>query len=78
MDRQTIVERVVDVMIETFDLEDLAYHDDLVASDIAGWDSLSNIRFMVAIEQAFGLRLTMGQWQGLHKVGDLVDLLAKG
>ncbi|KAG5716495.1 hypothetical protein E4T56_gene9519 [Termitomyces sp. T112] len=63
---------------DSFDLDEIAYRDDLTAADVAGWDSLSNIRFMVAVEQEFGRRLSMGQWQGLKSLGDLVELLAQG
>ncbi len=75
MTRDQVIERLTDVLIDTFDDDDLVYRDDLTAHDVAGWDSLSNIRFMVAVEQAFGTRLTIAQWQSMARVGDLVDLL---
>lgn len=78
MNRDDIIARIVAVMEETFDLDAVAYRDELSAADIPEWDSLSNIRFMVAIEQAFGRRLTMPQWQGLTCLGDLVAVLGEG
>lgn len=78
MDRNAIADRVVEVMKDSFDLDEITYRDDLTAADVAGWDSLSNIRFMVAVEQEFGRRLSMGQWQSLKSLGDLVELLAQG
>ena len=76
MQRSEIIEKIMDILADTFDEEDIAYRDDLSAADVPGWDSLSNIRFMVAVEQAFGRKFTIGQWQGLKQLGDLVDLLA--
>ncbi len=76
MTREDVTAQVPQVVEEPFDIEGLAYADTLTAGDIEGWDSLSNIRFMVAIEQAFGVRLTMAQWQGTTCLGDLVDLLS--
>lgn len=75
MNREDVIAKVMVVVEDTFDTDNLAYADTLTAADIEGWDSLSNIRFMVAIEQAFGRRLTMAQWQGTTCLGDLVDLL---
>lgn len=78
MNRDDIIARIVAVMEDTFDLDTVEYRDDLTAVDVAGWDSLSNIRFMVAVEQEFGRRLTMPQWQGLQSLGDLVAVLSEG
>jgi acyl carrier protein len=77
MSRTDVIATVMEVVEDTFDVTDLAYADSLTAAEVDGWDSLSNIRFMVAIEQAFGRRLTMAQWQAMANLGDLVDLLAK-
>lgn len=74
-DRQEVIGRVVEVMLDTFEADDIPYRDSLTAADVDGWDSLSNIRFMVAIEQEFGRKLTIPEWQSLKCVGDLVDLL---
>lgn len=75
MVRSEIIDLVVQVMQESFDLDTIDYRDNLTAADVPGWDSLSNIRFMVAVEQEFGRRLSMAQWQALKSVGDLVDFL---
>lgn len=77
MERAEIIEKLMDVFVDTFDEDDIAYRDDLTAADVAGWDSLSNIRFMVAVEQAFGRKFTIGDWQGLKQLGDLVNLLSE-
>ena len=75
MTRNDVIARISEVLIDTFDDDDIVYRDDLTAKDVDGWDSLSNIRFMVAVEQAFGCKLTMAQWQSFDSVGDLVDML---
>lgn len=63
------------VFADTFDEDDIEYRDDLTAADVPDWDSLSNIRFMVAVELAFGRKFTIAEWQGLKQLGDLVALL---
>lgn len=75
MTREETITKVMLVLADTFDNEEVVYDDDLTADDVEGWDSLSNIRFMVAIEEAFGRTLSIGQWQSLERLGELVDIL---
>lgn len=76
MDRDAVIDKLMEVFADTFDDDEIAYRDDLTAADVAEWDSLSNIRFMVAVEQAFGRKFSIGDWQNLKQLGDLVTLLA--
>jgi len=76
MTREDVIEQLMAVLAETFDNDDIVYHDDLTARDVDGWDSLSKIRFMVAIEESFGVTLTIAQWESFERLGDLVDSLA--
>ncbi len=76
MDRNEIIGRLMPVMHDTFDNDDIVYRDDLSAKDVEEWDSLSNIRFMVSVEKAFKIRFSSVQWEGLKQLSDLVDLIA--
>lgn len=78
MTRGLVIDTMMSVLSDTFDNDDLCYRDDLTAKDVEGWDSLSNIRFMVAIEEAFGRTLSIAEWQSFERLGDLVDMLARG
>lgn len=73
MERSEITQKITELMEDVFDVDDLEYSDDLDASQIEEWDSLSNIRFVVAIEQAFGIRFTNKEVENLSNVGELVD-----
>lgn len=64
-------------MEDAFDEDDIAYSDDLTADDIEEWDSLSNVRFIVSVEQAFGVRFTVGEIEGFANVGELVDKIVE-
>lgn len=77
MDRETIIEKLVETMEDVFDVDDIEYADGLSAADIEEWDSLSNIRFMVAVEKEFGFRFSNKEIEGLQNVGQLVDLIAE-
>lgn len=46
------------------------------AGDIPGWDSLSNVRVILAIERRFGIRFTSRQIVDLACVGDIAEIIA--
>ncbi|MFC6911725.1 acyl carrier protein [Novosphingobium lubricantis] len=45
------------------------------AADVEEWDSLSNIRFVVAVEKQFGFRFSNSEIEGLQNVGEMVALI---
>ncbi|MFN3469051.1 MAG: acyl carrier protein [Novosphingobium sp.] len=77
MERSAITAQLTEIMIDVFDLDELEYRDDLSAADIEEWDSLSNIRFMVAVEKEFGFRLSNSEIESLKNVGEMVDLIER-
>ena len=75
MSRDEIIAKLVEIMVDVFDVDDLEYDDKLSAVDIEEWDSLSNIRFIVAVEGAFSVRFSNKEVEALQNVGDLVALI---
>lgn len=77
MQREQIVSRMVSLMEDAFDEEELKYSDALTADDIEEWDSLSNVRFVVSVERAFGVRFSVAEIEGFKNVGELVDKIVE-
>jgi acyl carrier protein len=73
--RDEIREKLRKLMADAFDLDSLSIVDATTAADIEEWDSLSHIRLMVAVERAFGFRLSNAEIAGLNSVGDLVTAI---
>jgi acyl carrier protein len=73
--REEVIKRLVPIMVETFEEEDIVYSDTLSADDVEEWDSLSHIRFMVAVEREFKVRFTTSEIEGFKNAGELVDAL---
>lgn len=76
MNREEITGIVTEIMCDVFDLDELTYDDSLSADVIEEWDSLSHIRFIVAVEKRFGFRFSSAEIEGFSRVGDLVDSIA--
>ena len=73
MDRAEIVAKIQDVMIDVLDLDELNLTETTTAKDVEGWDSLSHLRLIVAVEQHFGLKFTTGEIERFKNVGDMVS-----
>jgi acyl carrier protein len=61
------------VFRDVFDDESIVIEPDTTAPDIEGWDSLSNIELLVAIEKTFsGVKFNTGEVANLRNVGEMV------
>lgn len=76
MDQNAIIEQLTEVMGEVFDLDELEYDESMSAADIEEWDSLSNIRFVVAVEKEFGIRFSNSEIEAIENVGQLTALIS--
>lgn len=70
-----IYAKLLPIFQDVFDRDDIVVGPELSASDVIEWDSLSNIRLFVAIEQAFSIRFTSDEVTTLQNVGELVDAI---
>lgn len=78
MTEPPVWDRVVAVLRETFDDAKLEVARETTADDVDGWDSLTNVELMVALESKFGVRFHTGEIARLRNVGELVDVIEKG
>lgn len=75
MTREEIYVRLHEVFREVFDDEDIILNDETTADDIEDWDSLEHINLIVAVEQEFKTKFSMGEVTALKNVGEMADLL---
>ena len=69
-------ERVRAVVAEVFGDDDIVLESSTTAADVEGWDSVSNIEVMVALEHEFGVRFNTGEMANLANLGQLVALIS--
>lgn len=68
----TVIERLNRVFQEVFDDDSLQVGPQTTANDVDGWDSLSHINLIVAVEAEFSIRFSQKELLGLRNVGDLL------
>jgi acyl carrier protein len=75
MSRVQVYEKLTELFRDIFDDDAIVVSDNTTAMDVEGWDSLSNIQLILAVESAFRIRLSVAQVSSLAKLGDLVSII---
>jgi acyl carrier protein len=70
-------EKLQEIFRDLFDDDNIVLTDDTSAKDIAGWDSLTNVKLIVRVEKAFKIRFGTGEVVGINNVGELEALITK-
>lgn len=64
-------ERVQGVFEEVFDDDKLQLRDDMSSKDVPGWDSLAQVKLIVALEQEFNTKFSTHEMMSMASVGDI-------
>lgn len=70
-----IYPKLTQIFRDVFGDDSLVATPTMTAKDVAGWDSLRNIRLMLTIEKAYGVRFSASEIGKLQNVADLVHLV---
>ena len=77
MTRDEIYVRLNAVFRDVFDNKDIIVSESTTAKDIEGWDSLTHISLLSAIEDEFGMEFSMGEAVKMKNVGDMVAIIER-
>ena len=77
MERNEILKRVEEIFREELEQENLVLSDETTADDVDGWDSLSHVQLVAAMEEAFGIEFKSREILSWDNVGDLIDSIEK-
>lgn len=73
MNKEETKEQVQEVFRDILDDEDLILTDNTTAHDVDGWDSLSHIQLVVAMEKHFKIKFSAKEILSWKNVGELID-----
>ena len=73
MDRSEILAALNPIFVDAIDNDDVKLTYDTTAGDVDGWDSLTHIQLVVAIEKHFKIRFTAKEIQSWKNVGEHTD-----
>jgi len=69
------IEQLTGVFRTVFNDPDIQLNPETIASDIEGWDSLSHVNLIMAIEKSFKIRFNQKELMTFKRVGDMIRCL---
>lgn len=65
------LETMQEIFRQVFDDDTIILNSEMTANEVDGWDSLSHINLILAIENKFKIRFTQRELMTFSNVGDL-------
>lgn len=75
MSRDKIYDKLTEIFIDVFDIEDIHIVDSTTSKDVVGWDSLTHITLIGVIEDEFNIKFDMVDLPKMKDVGTMVTLI---
>ncbi len=67
-----VTEELTAIFREVFDDEGIQLTPELTADDVEGWDSLSHVNLIIAIEMKFKIEFTQKEIRSFANVGEMI------
>lgn len=77
MTREEVFKQLNEVFRDVFEDDTIVVNDGTTAEDIEDWDSFEHINLIVAVEEKFGMKFSMGQVTAMKNVGEMADIILK-
>ena len=75
MEKTAVVEKLNPVFRQVFNNPSIVVTDEMTASDVDGWDSLSHMLLITEVENAFGIKFKLRELNKMKNVGDMIEII---
>lgn len=75
MNKNDITLKVKEILIKVLDHEGFEMKDELVASDVSGWDSLTHMIIISSIEEEFGIKFKLKDLNKMKNMGSMIEII---
>jgi acyl carrier protein len=75
LERIEISNRVQKILKNILKHNSFEMRDDLMATDVDGWDSLSHMIIITEIEKDYGIKFKLKELNKLKNIGSLIELV---
>ena len=75
MERNEMLNLLNNIFIDTLDDPEIIINENTQASDVDGWDSLTHIMLVVAVEKQFNIKFTSKEILAWQNVGDMMNCM---
>lgn len=77
MNKSEIIEKLTAIFHDVFSDNTIVLRDDMTASDVENWDSLTHMIMITKVEEVFGIKFKLRELNKLKNVGDLCNTIAE-
>ncbi len=75
MTTKDIISQLNEIFEDIIDEGPVSLTDTTTTNDVGGWDSLTNIQLIVAIEKRFNIKFTSDEITSWKNVGEMIDCI---
>ncbi len=75
MERSTIVEGIRETLTAVLGHDAFEMREDLKATDVEGWDSLTHMNIITQLEKKFSIKFKLKEINKLKNLGSLIELI---
>ena len=75
MNKNEITEKLTAIFHEVFNDNNIVLRDDMTASDVDNWDSLTHMLMITKVEEVFCIKFKLKELNKLKMVGDLINTI---
>lgn len=68
--------KLIEIFSDIYDLKPSEVTLDLDIASVPAWDSMNNLRFVTAVEEEFGIELSMEEIQEMTTMSAITEILA--
>lgn len=75
MKREEVICKLNEIFEDIIDEGTVSLSEKSTSKDVDGWDSLTNIQLVVAIEKKYNIRFTSDEIMSWKNVGEMIDCI---
>lgn len=75
MKKIEISEKIKSIVIIVLKHDDFEMKNELIATDVSGWDSLTHMIIITTIESEFNIKFRLKELNKLNNMGTLIELV---
>ncbi len=72
-----ILDQITEILRDIFEDPALQVTPETTAKMVPGWDSMAQVKLLMAVEEAFGIHFSSREMDRLRNVGDLIGIVAR-
>lgn len=66
---------IIKIISETLKIDKKIINQQSSAADFDSWDSMANVRLILALEKKFNIKIKISETTSIDSVGDLLELI---